>query len=113
MWAARGVVVLGVCSALGAVLLALWFVAGRRFGWVPADPVAARGVAWLGSTDRVPQFTAVGMALLLPVLAGGAAIVVVIDQGWADGLAGRERRRGRGTAGPCSEAASSRCSRSA
>ena len=35
----------------------------------------------------MPQFTAAGMALLLPVLAGGAAIVVAIDQGWADGLA--------------------------
>ena len=63
----------------------------RRWGCAscstgPREDERDRMVRAAQRVDGIPQYVAMVMAVLVPVVVGGAAVVVAIDQGWATEL---------------------------
>ena len=91
-WAARVAAMLAMFVAFLLLVFAVVLTA-RRFGGRPPLPPLERARRAARRTDKVPAYTAVVMAVLVPLFVGATIVVVAIDQGWADELA-------RDTSGP-------------
>ncbi len=84
-WAARGTaIVIGVAAAI--VVGAGIAMGLRKLFDRPAQDERDRMVRAAQRVDGIPRYVAMVMAVLVPVVVGGAAVVVAIDQGWATEL---------------------------
>ena len=84
-WAARGTaIVIGVAAA---IVVGAGIVVGlRKLFNRPVRDARDRMTRAAARLDGIPKYVAMVMAVLVPIVVGGAGLVVAIDQGWATEL---------------------------